>query len=385
MVVSKPRILVASRYFPPAFQGGGPIRSISALVSSAEVHFDFFVACSAKDLGEKTTLEGVSLGEWVEWSSSSVRYHKSGAPSFREWLEIIREVQPDVIYVNSLFDVRYLMPIFASYVMRSGASVLLAPRGELLPGAMRKSNLKKRAFTTLLRRSNFMRNVNWHASNEDEAASIRAVFGERCEVFVAENLWVRSGPVVRHESGSRLVIAFLSRIAPKKNLLGAVRALSALTEEVTFLVAGPVDEASYWKLVTESIDELPANVTVQILGALNPEDSRALLTSSDLFLFPTFGENFGHVIVEALDVGTPVIVGPDTPFSRWANECRAIEVCDPDDVSSITEGIRSLMERVKCDSQALSKAAEDLLESQFSQKMPLRRNIQMFRACASND
>jgi glycosyltransferase involved in cell wall biosynthesis len=63
---------------------------------------------------------------------------------------------------------------------------------------------------------------------------------------------------------------------------------------------------------------LPPNVIAEYLGEIPHESVPALFASHDLFLFPTHGENFGHVIIESLSNGCPVLISDQTPWRRLA-------------------------------------------------------------------
>lgn len=50
--------------------------------------------------------------------------------------------------------------------------------------------------------------------------------------------------------------------------------------------------------------------------SFNPDASKDIFSQATAFLFPTLGENFGHVIAEALSVGCPVFVTANTPWTE---------------------------------------------------------------------
>ena len=61
---------------------------------------------------------------------------------------------------------------------------------------------------------------------------------------------------------------------------------------------------------------LPANVKVAYNGPVNHSEVFSVMAKHDLFFLPTLGENFGHVIYEALACGLPVLISDQTP---WRN------------------------------------------------------------------
>ena len=62
------------------------------------------------------------------------------------------------------------------------------------------------------------------------------------------------------------------------------------------------------------IAKLPSNITTHYHGAIAHAKVPIVLGLNDLFLFPTKGENFGHVIIEALQAGLPVLISDRTPW-----------------------------------------------------------------------
>ena len=138
-------------------------------------------------------------------------------------------------------------------------------------------------------------------------------------VFVAPDLT----PVQinhRNSSNSRLPgplrLVFLSRISRKKNLDFLLRVLARVSSNVELAIFGSQEDAIYWNQCESLINQLPVNIQVYFGGQLPQEMVRDTFAMYDLFVFPTRGENFGHVIFESLSVATPVLVSDQTPWCR---------------------------------------------------------------------
>jgi glycosyltransferase involved in cell wall biosynthesis len=114
--------------------------------------------------------------------------------------------------------------------------------------------------------------------------------------------------------GTDLRIVFLSRIAREKNLDFALKVLGRVSCNVTLDIYGPVDNEAHWNDCLALMRDLPPNVTACYRGS-HSQPSR-ILGLYDLLLLPTGGENYGHVIAEALTAGTPVLISDKTP---WRN------------------------------------------------------------------
>jgi glycosyltransferase involved in cell wall biosynthesis len=159
----------------------------------------------------------------------------------------------------------------------------------------------------------------WQASSEHEEADIRQWFGSDARVVIAPNL----PPVINATDEPRAVkgktkgclnIIFLSRMSRKKNLDGALEMLKRLKGEIQFNIYGPMEDKAYWSECQKIIGSLPEDIKVRYCGSVAHEKVGDVMRGHDIFLFPTLGENFGHVILEALCAGCPVLISDQTPW-----------------------------------------------------------------------
>src|SRR3546814_12203947 len=109
----------------------------------------------------------------------------------------------------------------------------------------------------------------------------------------------------RHERAAEgpLRITFLSRISPMKNLLFCLETLARVHVPVVFTIYGPREDHEYWQRCEAAITALPSHVVAVYGGSIEPSDVVPALSRPDIFFLPTFGENYGHVIAEALAAG----------------------------------------------------------------------------------
>lgn len=89
--------------------------------------------------------------------------------------------------------------------------------------------------------------------------------------------------------------------------------------KVTFDIYGYLEDEQYWSECRKKIAELPENIKVEYKGSISHNEVHDTFKRYDAFLFPTLSENFGHVIVEALMVGCPVIISDRTPWTDVNN------------------------------------------------------------------
>lgn len=336
------RVLATSGVFEPGYRGGGPVRSVARILDTAPPHVEVSLVTSDRDLGAPCPYPGLS-GTWVTRGRSRVFYLP--ANQVRQWLRLLRELRTtrfDLLYVNSLWSPRFtLAPILAARlgVLRVGR-VLVAPRGELSPGALALKSVKKRIFLRLW--SPVLRGMGavWHASADREAAEIRAacpwahVEVNSDQVDLPHEPQPGDGP---HDGPVRLV--FVGRVSPKKNLLTTLSALLRVAAPVRFDVYGPVEDEVYWEFCQILLKKMPPHVQVTYSGPLAPSAVCATFARYDAFVFPTLGENFGHVIAESLSASCPVVCTDSTP---WTPVLRAGGGVIVDSVDSLTLALSRL-------------------------------------------
>ncbi|MFC7432502.1 MULTISPECIES: glycosyltransferase [unclassified Agrococcus] len=324
-------VLVVAPLYPPAFRGGGPIRTLASLVASAPDDVEVAVVCADRDLGasERLPVPGES---WLPEGRARVRYVDRRRPD-RVLRALSSAPTPDLVYVNGCFD-----PVFSilarAWARRRGLPVLLAPRGELSPGALVIHAGRKRAFLRLAAASGLDRGVLWHASSEREAADVRRAMGDDAAIVVREDDHALPARAQRSRAGSGpLRLVFVSRLVPNKGLHVLLEALASVEEPWTLDVHGIEEDAAYARRCRAAAARPGMRGRVTLHGPLEPHAVRDAFAGHDLFAFPTAFENFGHVVAESLSVGCPVLLADTTP---WTPRLRAGagEVVDALDVDA---------------------------------------------------
>lgn len=315
----RPQILTFVSAYLPGYKAGGPIQSIANLVDHLGDAFDFKVVTRDRDSGDETRYAGVVPGAWADVGKAQVCYLSPKQRTLHSVARLMRETPHDAVYLNSFFHPHFTMlPLLA---MRLGLAprlpVILAPRGEFSGGALALGAFKKRTFLTLTRRVGLFRDVLWQASSEHEERDIRATLGRGARIHVAANLPRKIHGAVPHgarEPGTPLRILFLSRISPMKNLLFVLETLARVSVPVDCTLIGFIDTPQYWEECKARLATLPSFVKVDLEQTVPSSEVPATMGRFDLLFLPTKGENFGHVIIEALGAGTPVLISDRTPW-----------------------------------------------------------------------
>jgi glycosyltransferase involved in cell wall biosynthesis len=317
------RVLVVADYFLPGFMAGGPVRTIDNLARLLSGEVELAVLTRDRDVHDDAPYAGLPTDRWTERAGVAVRYTSPRGIGLRGLRRVLSDTPHDVLYLNSA-----LSPLTRRILAlrRMGAiparPTVLAPRGELSPGALHLGAAKKRAFLGFARLAGLFRGITWQATSALERGEIAAVLGPGARVEVAPNPSLPPAPAAplarppKRPGAVRLV--FLSRFSRKKNLLAALELLRGAEGEVVLDLHGIVEDEPYWALCLEAIAALPPNVACAYHGPVPPERVEAAFAASHFFLFPTLGENFGHVIAEALRAGCPVLLSDRTPWRGLA-------------------------------------------------------------------
>ncbi|EXJ23319.1 Glycosyl transferase, group 1 [Alkalibacterium sp. AK22] len=318
----KKKILILAGYYTPSVKAGGPVQSIKNMVESLKDRYDFYIVANDRDLGDLKPFDDIKYGKWTSTEAGKVYYIDSRKMTPIKLLKVIKSMDFDILYLNSFFSFNLsILPIVLAKIrLFSFEKIIIAPRGNFSKGALQLKPLKKKVHIHISRILSLYSKVQWHATAVSEKNDIQQIFGEDCNISIARNLTANYSNLiyekkVKKEKG-KMDVVFISRIHPKKNLEQAIEFLQYLKGDVTFNIYGPIENNDYWQKCNNKIYSLPNNVKVSYQGYVEHKEIINIFKSHHTFLFPTLGENFGHVISESLIAGCPVIISDRTPWIK---------------------------------------------------------------------
>ncbi len=314
------RILIFTDWFTPAFRAGGPVRSIINLVNHLRASHEIFVFTSDRDLHSSTAFSGILPDQWQKQDNIHVYYYSPGKMTIGVVRKNIAYVNPDRIYLNSMFSNMFI-PLWLAY---PSGKVIIAPRGMLKASALAHKPLKKYIYCLFLRVLGVEKYVTFHAANSEEEVEIRKIFPMVRNVIAAPNIPIQviSGLLPFNKQPGHLRILFSARLHRIKNLSFLLSILNNVEGEVELEIAVIREDPAYFKLCQHMAENLPGTIKVSWYFDLEPAEVLKLMEKVHLFVLPTQGESFGHAIFEALSVGCPVLISDQTP---WRNllSCKA--------------------------------------------------------------
>ncbi|MCS5489188.1 glycosyltransferase [Algoriphagus limi] len=314
------KLLIFYDFFTPAYKGGGIIRSLDNLSRCLVGEFEIFIFTSNNDLGSLELLN-VPSNQWVQYTSNvHVWYSQANTRGFAQIKKLLITVRPDVVYINGMFTPSFvLFPLLLRNHLPFSARWVVAPRGMLQRGALSVKPFKKKIYLKFFKILKLHRNIQWHATDQQEGLDIRINF-PHANVCLAYDTPKIDTPVykpIKKESGY-LHLVFISLITAKKNIKELFETLSKVLPfcQIELDVYGPIKDSDYWEECQPFIQKLPAHVKTTYHGEINPSQVTSCLQNAHFFVLPSLGENFGHAIYESFHACRPVIISDRTP---WKN------------------------------------------------------------------
>lgn len=283
---------------------------------------------SVSRLGQALSARGLQVGLWAPDGSavsSTLVNSKGGLHRLSCRLTALLDSfgRPDIIHDNGIWLPHH--HAIARLAARHGITRIVSPRGMLEPWAIRFRAIKKQLAWRLYQRSDLKAADLIHATSSAEGKNLTALGLEK-SVQVVPNGMDLARPASQRstEAGKeqRHTALYVGRVHPKKGLANLVQAWAAIRpRDWKLIVAGP-DELGHVREIRTLIQYLKLAEEIKLLGPVYGAEKFRLLNSADLFVLPSFSENFGMAVAEALAHGLPVVTTTGTPWQELElNRC----------------------------------------------------------------
>jgi glycosyltransferase involved in cell wall biosynthesis len=295
----------------------------------------------AVPLGTPTLFEGVPV----------VFFSRRGSDSFKYSAGLARWLRGNV----NTFDVVHIHAVFSHASLVAGAACLskgvpyvVRPLGSLDPWSLRQRWFRKRVFWYLFVRRMLRKASAIHYTARPEMEMAEAGLGLSGGVVIplgVENALLEARELALAVPGAPYVLS-LSRIHPKKNIEAFLEAFAGLMKEGPamrwhYVIAGDGDD-SYLRMLRDLVRRHSLEEFVEFVGWQDGEKKERLLRGASLFVLPSFQENFGLGVAEALACGVPVLVTPAVNLAAGIRENRAGWVAGPS-ASELEAGLREAL------------------------------------------
>ncbi|MEG4348828.1 hormogonium polysaccharide biosynthesis glycosyltransferase HpsP [Microcoleus sp. LAD1_D3] len=336
---------------------GGPsqmVLGLSAALASRGIDLTIITTDSNGDIGQHPL--DVPLNQPIQQNGYQIIYFRcypwrryKFSFSLLQWLnENARQF--DLAHIHAIFSP---VTTFAAAIARyRQLPYIIRPCGMLDPADLQKKKRLKQIYAAVLERPNLAGAAAIHFTSKEEA-KISERFGLDCtgKIPVARDLVIPLGvtaglfPKKLRESQVPIIL-FMSRIEPKKGLDLLIPALESILGsgiEFHFILAGsnPQDADYEIKIKVQIQNSLLAKYTT-ITGFVSGDLKIELLTNADLFVLPSYYENFGIAVAEAMAAGVPVAISDRIHIAEDIQQAEAGWV-GPLEVGAIANSIKSAL------------------------------------------
>ncbi|MEG4489895.1 hormogonium polysaccharide biosynthesis glycosyltransferase HpsP [Microcoleus sp. D3_18_C4] len=336
---------------------GGPsqmVLGLSAALAAKNIDVTIITTDSNGDIGQLPL--DVPLNQPIQQNGYQIIYFRcypwrryKFSLSLLQWLnENARQF--DLAHIHALFSP---VTTFAATIARyHKLPYIMRPCGMLDPADLQKKKRLKRIYATLLEGPNLAGAAAIHFTSKEEAKiSERFGLGSTGKMPVPRDLviplGVRAGLFPQRLRESEVpIILFMSRIEPKKGLnllIPALESILASGIEFHFILAGSnPQDADYETQIKVQIQNSSLAKYTRITGFVSGDLKLELLTKADLFVLPSYYENFGIAVAEAMAAGVAVAISDRIHIAEDIQQAEAGWV-GPLEVGAIANSIKSAL------------------------------------------
>lgn len=306
-------------------EAGGPARSVPGLCSAlSELGFDVHIL--AADLGDQYSDPLISPENQFKVNLLPCRFHQDlkpiWIPGYRKTLmDLSKTGEQVLIHDHGLWLPRNRIAQMVSNNLN--IPLVVSTRGMLEPWALQFGRGRKWLAWVAYQKKQLADTSVLHATSREEAAHLSRLGLKRPIALIPNGVKVPTigfQPNDKPPGGGRIL--FLSRIHPKKGLLNLVEAVKRLSLIDWEVVIAGYDELGHLEEVRQAVQKSSHSDMFRFIGPVENQKKWDLYSSADIFVLPTYSENFGMVVAEALACGVPVLTTKGTPWGELiSHEC----------------------------------------------------------------
>lgn len=230
----------------------------------------------------------------------------------------LSEIDIELFHGNGLW--QYPVHAMSEIAYKRKIPYIISPHGMIEPWALKAGKWKKKLAMALFQRKDLKNAFCIHATAQSEADNIRNLGFTNPIAVIPNGIDVSEFPIKNSQfkKGKRTIL-FLSRIHQKKGIEILIKAWGKLDKTLRqnwqVEIAGNGEE-SYIASLQKLIDNKALSNEIRIIGPKFGTDKLKTYHRADIFVLPTYSENFGIVVAEALACGIPVITTNGTPWEE---------------------------------------------------------------------
>lgn len=291
---------------------GGPARSVTHLIRSlsrtdGNLNIVLHTGKSEKPIVSSFETENIDL-KFYDYN------HLGRLKSLSKVLSL---KQIDLLHGHGLWQ----LPVhqMSRYAQKHNIPYVITPRGMLEPWSLTQSKFKKEIALTLFQGKDLRLASCIHATAKLESDNIRALGYKNPIATIPNGINLDEFPVYEKQISKKRKVLFLSRIHAKKGIELLIKAWedldAVITEGWEVEIVGNGDE-TYIESLKNLINSLKMEEVITISKPVFGEAKLQKYKNASLFVLPSYSENFGIVVAEALASKVPVITTKGTPWEE---------------------------------------------------------------------
>ena len=345
-----------------------------------------YISVLSAELGKLVELHIVTSyegGKEVETPNAVVHRIRTGLLCYFSAKMILSELRPDVVHINGCWQPQLAFFQWAAQGLR--IPVVLSPHGMLEPWIVKRHFWTRKWPAIQLYQRGLVKRADYlHATADAEKENLLRL-GWNSRIAVIPNaVNIVDLPLKNNWSPKRRIV-FMSRLHVKKGIELLLEALSHLKPDLDgyeVIIAGE-GEPDYVETLKKAAISFGLSEVVKFVGGVYGAEKVCLLQSADFFVLPTYSENFGIVVAEALACGTPVITTHGTPWRELEeNECGWYI---PVGVNALEETLKKAISVKEKNLERMGRNGRYLVESSFSSQGVALRFLQLYKDFLGKD
>lgn len=254
----------------------------------------------------------------------------------REWMALLNVIRPDIVHVNCCWMPQCALVTRWTNEWRKSLTphpspinphpstinphLLLTPHGMLEPWIMARNHWTKKVPAIWLYQRSAVKSVDMVVATAESEREHLLQLGWNKNIGLVKNGIDVKGIAVKTEWKEPRRMLFMSRIHPKKGLEMLFEAMTGF-QDLQLDIAGN-GEQQYVESLKDMAGRMNLTERVNFLGAVYDDRKWELIRQADVVVLPSYSENYGLIVAEALASGTPVMTTTGTPWQPIAeNEC----------------------------------------------------------------
>ena len=340
---------------------GGPSRSVTHLISrllnNSKVEINLNTLTSLHPIIKNFTGNG------------SILFHEKKIFGFSKSLKnALGDDKVELYHGHGIWQI----PVhqMAKQARKLNKPYIITTRGMLEPWSLSQSKFKKVLALKLYQNKDLQLASCIHATAESEAENIRALGYKNPIAIIPNGVNLEEFPNYKKKSKAKKKLLFLSRIHKKKGIEFLINAWSELDKKYT--VNWEVEivgngESDYIKDLNFQISQLNLENTMKITDPVFGKEKHLKYIEADLFVLPTYSENFGIVIAEALASNVPVITTKGTPWEEL-NENNCGDWIDIG-LEPLKDSLTKMLIKSEIELTQMGERGRELIEKKYSMEV----------------